>query len=383
MAERELHRINENVERDNLSEISSHSLSSVVDAVPPTKYPMSYLSSLIPSGFNGDRKLLNKFIVSCNLAFSLAIPSQETPLLYYVITKLEDPALTQLMHAEINNWKDLKTKLNALYRNKKQYTQLFEELNNLKQGIREPIVKFFARIEYVIAETINEIKRIEENKNLIPGALNNIEMIALSRFLYHSHPEISRVLRITKPKNLQEAYTTAIEEEKSLNYLASQNSYKKPENCYNENSYNRRNNFNQGNNNFQNRNQNFNQNFPNKNNFPERSNFRTNNDKNCLSCGKFGHFAKDCYKNRAQNFMTKSCNYCKKDGHTVDQCFKLMYQYNSPTTLNYNQDNENPNKEGFNPFETSDATYNLNCSALPTSECPLWSQEISDLEASN
>lgn len=403
-------------EEDNISEHSDSHQGGI-------KFTLSYLSSLIPKGFNGDRKKLNKFLVSCNLAFSLAAPEQETPLLYTVITKLEDPALTQLMHAELDNWKDLKEKLITLYREKKQYTQLFEELNNLKQIYKEPIVKFFARIEFAVAETVNEIKQIEKNKTLLPGAINNIEMIALSRFLYHSHPDISRILRITKPKTLQEAYAIAIEEEKSLSYLANQNYANKFDNAHFR-----------GGNFQQNQNKNFNRNYENQNkNFQNnrmnepQNNSRASDNKNCLRCGKYGHFAKECYKNRAQTFLIQNCNYCKKDGHLIDECqirernnkmtenppirrnlfpenktepkicryckktghlieecFKLKNAQNRnkppETPINY----RNQNYENEEPIpSTSEATFNLNYHQPPTSDCQLWGSEIENLQASN
>lgn len=182
-------------------------------------YSIGFLSKLIARRFSGNRKELNSFIVDCNSAFKLAHPSQKEALMYNVLSKLDDPAKTQLTNTEYDTWEELREKLNSLYKEKRSHAQLLQDLNNIQQGPNEKIPEFYTRLEAALAEVIKEIKEREINPDRLSGAIDNVNDVALNRFVYYSIPMISCVLRWKSPNTLQEAYTTALEEERAMNNM--------------------------------------------------------------------------------------------------------------------------------------------------------------------
>lgn len=151
-------------------------------------FSLTFLASLIPKPFSGNRSELNYFILDCISAFNLAKPNQITPLLCTVLSKIEDPAKTQLTNFTFENWDELKTKLKSLYQDKERYAQLFEELNNLKQFQKETMSQYYRRIELAQTNVLKEISLIETDEAMLSGSIKNIAQITLSRFIYHSQP---------------------------------------------------------------------------------------------------------------------------------------------------------------------------------------------------
>ncbi|KAK9686978.1 hypothetical protein QE152_g36794 [Popillia japonica] len=141
----------------------------------------------------------------------------------------------------------------------------------------------------------------ESNTTNLKGRLLMINDITLNSFIYHSHPQISQMLRYREFQTINNALTAAIAEGKALRLT-----YK-------------------GNN---------------------------NNLQKCKICGRSNHTTNNCFKNtnRQKNHVvsksinysqasktqpSKQCNYCKKLGHTINECYKRQYN----NTRRQNQQN--------------------------------------------
>lgn len=276
-----------------------------------SEFTLTYLASLIGSTFNGNRSELPDFIADCNNAFELASPEQHRPLIITVLSKIKAPAKTQLCPYTFKTWKDLKEKLKLLYQDKKHYVQLMEELNSLKQNPNENVTQYYQRVEEISGRVLSAAQQNCDDKNLIEGKLATIKENALSRFIHHSHPQISAFLRGREIKNLNEAFTLALAEERALNiHKKGFKSSKYCRNCRTE---------------------------THNTNECRRSN---NNNKYCSFCKNNSHNTIDCFKKgqiktvQVQAAFTKICRYCKNKGHDINECRKLKFKTQNQSTGN-------------------------------------------------
>lgn len=278
-------------------------------------FNLQFLCSLIPKSFDGKRNEFNEFITNCENAILLANETQKHPLLVFIISKLTGNVRSQLQGKTYNDWTDLKIILNTLYQDKKHYIQLMEELNTLKQGHGESVASFHERIDKIVTRLLNSMSYKNENEQI--GKIETIKELALSRFIHHSIPDISRFLRSQNLSEMSEAYSKAVLEERALKISLDE--------------------------------------------FKIRPS--TSSNLNCSFCKKSGHIAKNCFKkrnnqsnnvffnqnqnnSRGNNSSTshssnnhdngdKFCRYCKKRGHLINECRKLKYK-NSQRSQNLN-----------------------------------------------
>jgi len=124
------------------------------------------------------------------------------------------------------------------------------------------------------------------------GRVQTINEITLNRFIHHSIPAISQMLRWKDFDNLNSAYTAALAEERALNI-------QKPKSKF------------------------------------------------CKICKKNNHDTSHC-RNKSINMNTASspntnynhknnskvCNYCKKRGHLISECRKRQYNNSKKQTQN-------------------------------------------------
>ncbi|KAF5278273.1 hypothetical protein FQR65_LT15707 [Abscondita terminalis] len=178
---------------------------------------LEFLCKLISTEFSGNRYDLGQFLANCNNANHLASENQKIPLLFYILSKITGRAKEQLAQQSFQSWEDLKCKLKDLYQDKKHYCQLMEELNNSKQNPNENISQYFQRIELLNARALSAVQQYTSDPNLLQGKIHTINEITLNRFIYHSHPAISQMLRWKDFDNLNAAFTAALTEEKALN----------------------------------------------------------------------------------------------------------------------------------------------------------------------
>lgn len=258
-------------------------------------FSIDFLCKLIPHDFNGNRYEVGQFIANCNNANELASTAQKIPLLYYILAKISGRAKEQLACQTFANWDSLKEKLKDLYQDKKHYAQIMEELNNCKQNYNESVHDFFQRLEILNARALSAVKLNTQDQSLIKGKIQAIEEITLNRFIFHSLPEMSQMLRWKDFNNLNSAFTAAISEERALNM----------------------------NNNFRKRNLKFCKNckLNNHNTSDCRSQYRNSNSHKSINILK-----NDNLGNNQNKGYNKSCKYCKKLGHVIEECRKLQFK---------------------------------------------------------
>lgn len=268
-------------------------------------YPIEFLCKLIPHDFSGNRFELGQFIANCNNANGLANDSQKLPLLYFILSKISGKAKEQLAQQNFDTWDNLKDKLKILYQDKKHYCQLMEELNNSRQNFNESITDYFQRLEMLNSRAISAARQYTENAQNINGKIETINEITLNRFVYHSIPQISQMLRWKDFNNLNSAYTAAVTEERALNI---RNTSKFCKIC-------RKSNHDTSNCRF-------------KQKFKVNTIQNSSNNNNTLK------------NNTSQNqTYSKFCNYCKKNGHVINECRKLKYKRQNEKQVNVVKEN--------------------------------------------
>lgn len=287
--------------------------------------PLSTIYPLISNSFSGNPYELPEFIANCDNAFEFVAESQKKILLAFVISKITGSAKALMSDKHISDWTDLKQLLLRLYSDRKNNSQLMEELNNVQQKSNETILDYYNRIDKIQTRLLNNLRFLTPNQQ--NGRSELIKELVLQRFVLHSNPDIARFLRGQHAKDLPQALKLAQEEERALQiYKPSRNT-------------------NQG----------------------------VVNNKFCQFCKIPGHLIKDCYKKRNSNrnvhFNTpvtstrkpttssnpptnqavqnnstgdprqkKICKYCKKLGHLINECYTLKRnnerQKNSETNPN-------------------------------------------------
>lgn len=146
--------------------------------------------------------------------------------------------------------------------------------------------QFYQRLEDVCSRILAIIHATELDQNKLQGRLLMINDITLNRFVYHTHPQISQMLRYRQFESINSALTAALSEEKALR-LSYRSSVSKCKNCG-----------------------------------------RTNH--NTTECNVRPHFQQ---KQKFVNFSEKNdgqsdvkqCRYCKNLGHTIEECRKRQY----------------------------------------------------------
>lgn len=178
---------------------------------------MEFLCKLIPNEFNGNRHELGQFIANCNNADELASNEQKIPLIYYILSRISGRAKEQLAQQTFKTWDGLKKKLKILYQDKKHYVQIMEELNNCKQNYNENISDYFQRLEILNSRALSAAQQYTVKQEDLSGKLLTINEITSNRFIYHSSPNISQMLRWKDFENLNSAYSAALAEERAIN----------------------------------------------------------------------------------------------------------------------------------------------------------------------
>lgn len=273
---------------------------------------LEFLTKLLPENFDGDRYKIRSFIKQVDSVFEIAEENQKRPLLLFVKSKIIGKAREQIdIHCNLTTWEEISELLLNLYQDRRSLDQLLEELNSISQKSNENVSFYYQKLEDLSSRILAVVHSTKTNKDILKGRIAMINDMTLNRFIYHTHPQISQMLRYREFKTLNSALTAATAEEKALG-------------------------------------------------------LKTNTStKKCYICNKTNHIAKDCFhKNNKSSSQSKSinhlrssdqqtefssnksnlsCRYCKKPGHTIEQCRKRQW-VNQNRDKNSNSNNQPPNQ---------------------------------------
>lgn len=277
---------------------------SVVSSV---EVSLGHLIKLLPKEFDGDRTKLRSFIKQVDSVFELARPSQKSVLLLFVKNKIVGKARDQVdIHCNLTTWDEISDLLLRLYQDKKSLDQLMEELNSIRQMRNESISQFYQRLEELQSRILGTIHSADIEDNTLAGRVTMINEMTLNRFVYHSHPQISQMLRYRDFRNINNAFTAAVMEEKAL-----------------------------------------------------RTRYDQVETRKCRICHKTNHNTNECYNNHNRTTQPinrhihynqidrnsvgqgepKQCRYCKRFGHVIEECRKREFNNSRP----HSNSNQNSN----------------------------------------
>lgn len=312
-------------------------------------YELSFLIKLIPEQFDGDRYKILSFVKQVDGVLELAALSQKPALLLYVKSRITGKAREQIdIHCNLTTWEGVSELLLNLYQDKKSLDQLFEELNSITQGKNENVSQFFQRIEDLSSRILAAVHTSEQDESMLPGSIAMVTKMTLNRFIYHTQPQISQMLRYREFQTINQAFTAASAEEKALRirhdtytrctYCNRTNH--KSENCYHQNSrsnpstsrYHKPVHFTQ------------------QNQSLKQDNFQ-NSHKDTIRLPNSNQFS---YSKTHQNLQRPTgqtqCRYCKNIGYSIDECIKRF-------AANVRQNKIN--KNGSNPQNTRHSRVHL------------------------
>lgn len=269
-----------------------------------TEISLDHLIRLLPREFDGDRTKLRSFVKQVDAVFELARPSQKQVLLLFVKNKIEGRARDQIdIHCNLTTWEEISELLLNLFQDKKSLDQLMEDLNSIKQNRNENVSQFYQKLEDLQSKILGTIHSTDCSPDTLAGRLAMITEMTLNRFVYHSHPQISQMLRYRDFANINSAFTAALAEEKALR-------------------------------------------------------LRYDNFQRCEICNRSNHTTHECYFGK-QNQPTskpinlnrvkqnnvvnniKQCRYCKNIGHNIEECRKREYNNSRQNNGSYRQSNPN------------------------------------------
>ncbi|GLV44562.1 hypothetical protein CBL_21280, partial [Carabus blaptoides fortunei] len=176
-----------------------------------TEIPIEHLAEMISDHFNGEKHELEHV----DSVIKLATPFQAKYLSMYVKVISKGKAKAQLnIHNHIETWNEL---LMSMHRRNEYIDQLLKELNCLKQENHEHILKFYNRLKNLHDKIREAITESEPDIFERTDRFLEISEITFNRFVNHSHPEISHILRRRDYKTIGQAYAAILASQNELN----------------------------------------------------------------------------------------------------------------------------------------------------------------------
>lgn len=314
--------------------------------------------------FDGSKTKLFEFVDNCDKANSIIKPEQKAILFAIIETKLTENARALIRNRTFVDWPALKAYLLDAYSEKRPVGQWQLELNSCKQGLRENVMSYAAKIENCYIKLINSL---DENltREAREACVNLLKSQALHVFVTGLNRDLALIVKSQRPGTLEDAIAIALaeeQEEKSRleisKYQIVNNSSVKhctfcnktghtSFNCYFHNS---------GIRNHSSSIIKREQNVRHYNTSPPSSQQSSNNQGRsynvilCNYCKKPGHTIDQCRKREQNNNQSRqlTCNYCKNPGHTLHQCRKREYN-------NKMRQNSGSSENSLNPQRTSTA----------------------------
>lgn len=262
--------------------------------------PLTVLFKFIKS-YDGNRDKLCAFLTNCDRAVALAAPHQQNTLLSFILTSLEGQAEVICANHVTNNWSELKDLLKRSFGERKHYAHLLLELQNCKQFHTEGVSQYILRIENCIKNLLVSVNQNNKEPAEMLGRTASIQELGMQTFMYGTNPQIATILRSRNPKDLNEAFTISLEEER-INKLMN-----KSKSNYNVKSCNIKNEKNKIHHNFDKRKVMFV-----KNNIYNNKSYHQNSGQN----NNNNNFTNKSYGPNSGQYNNKMCRYCKKPGHS-------------------------------------------------------------------
>ncbi|XP_072948718.1 uncharacterized protein [Epargyreus clarus] len=241
--------------------------------------------------YDGNRECLNSFIINCNNAFELASDIQKPILLKYILCQLEGKAELACSIKEFQNWDQLRDFLKSQFSDRKHYSHLLTNLQESRQGQHESVSQYSLKIETCLSQLLTESSLSKYKRSEVLGRNAAMEDLALHYLIMGPKPNLSLILRCKTPKNLGEAISIAIGEERIM-----QSTFNRQQQQQSRSSEN-----------------------------VKQTSFRR------------PFISKYPNSNNNNNNQKLICRYCKNIGHTIDQCRKREYfnNRNHPSTSSY------------------------------------------------
>lgn len=173
------------------------------------------LIKLLPDHFDGNRYEIRSFIKGVDQAMEIATTSQKSILIPFIKKRITGKAKDQInIHCKLTTWDEISELLMSLFQDKKSFGQLLEDINAMKQNRNESVTEYFQRLEETSSRLLAVIYAEESDPQILPGRVSMITDMTLNRFVYHTQPHISQLLRYRDLKTINEALTAATTEEK-------------------------------------------------------------------------------------------------------------------------------------------------------------------------
>lgn len=263
--------------------------------------------------YDGEREKLNSFIVNCNNAYELATDTQRPVLFKYILCQLQGKAEIACSIKNFTTWDQLKEFLKTQFSERKHYSYLLTDLQEIKQGIQETVSEFALKVETALSKLLMEISLSDTKVKEVAGRVASMEDLALHHFLMGLLPRLSNIVRCRSPKNLNEAINLAISEERIQQTMYRKNNNlngSKPRPIIQNPNYN---------NNYSN---NARQNQFMANRGPQRPMANSNNFQRPMSTSN------NFQPGPSGSGSAPICRYCKTPGHDISVCRKREYNNN-------------------------------------------------------
>lgn len=229
-----------------------------------SKYNMSFsvdnFLKIVPM-FDGKPSEVHRFLSCCQVVHApLITPEARTQFIELLKARTSGRAYDVLRYKKFTDFDTLSKEFQKQFLPKKSLGQLQTQLISARQFHTESVCEFSNRIEQFLSD-INSVSHQTDTDDELPATILQFnEQTALTAFQEGLKEPIKTIVKACRFKELNAAITFAVSEDTlSPNRVQLQ-----------------------------------------KKNF------------NCNSCGKPGHFAKDC--------KVKFCEYCKKSGHVSREC---------------------------------------------------------------
>lgn len=285
-----------------------------------TDLNISLFFKIIPT-FDGKTSEVHKFLTCCDVIYkTLTTVESKKQFVEFLSTKTSGRAYDVLRYKNLKTFAEIRKEFQIQFLEKKSLAQLQSELLLIKQSPSERVSDFSNKVEKLLSD-LNSVSSSQASTTDLPETLANFNhQTALRAFQEGLREPIKTIIKASRFTQLHEAITSALNEDvQNSTKTNSCNSCGKPghysKDC--------------------------------------RRNIVCNN------CKKNGHYTRDC-RNQAPSFnrsfsnrntptrinqISLDCRYCKNKGHTIEMCRKRIYN-NDRTQSNVNSNaSSNPNRQ--------------------------------------